>query len=183
MPENAMIPIGDDINAGIDESTVTYVEKIITLSGLTKTSADILTMEMNAFTSESPHPTGKEIAAHVGCSREWVYRVQKDGRYIAAKDKIQDIWFRSQAGSVYQAVLETAREGKVGAQRLALDVMGKHVTRVETKNVNISADMTADSALDLDAAIDKFIIMIGNRGWSLEMLADRWRSLKGTQAF
>jgi len=180
---NAMSPLDQEVNDGIDQATVTYVDKIISLSGLSKTAADVLAMEMNAFTSESPHLTGQEIADHVGCSREWVYRVQKDSRYLAAKDKIQDVWFRSQAGSVYAAVLTTAREGKVGAQKLALEVMGKHVTRVESRNVNISADMTTDGALDLDNAIDKFLVMIGNRGWSLEMLADRWRDLKSSQAF
>ena len=93
------------------------------------------------------------------------------------------MWFQSQAGSVYQAVLDTARQGKVGAQKLALEVMGKHVTRIESKNVNVNADMVSGSDLNLDKAIDKFLIMIGNRGWSLEMIADRWRVLKQTQAF
>lgn len=182
MSDTAMIPVDPDITDGIEQANYDYIEKYISLSGLTKTMSDILREEMMAYTSESPHLKGQEIADKVGCSVVWVYRCQKDARYLAAKDKIQDMWFQSQAGSVYQAVLETARAGKVGAQKLALEVMGKHVTRIESKNINISASMDT-GPLDLDAAIDKFLVMIGNRGWSLEMLADRWRILKSTQAF
>jgi len=181
--ENMPVPIDTDIQDGIDGANYNYIEKFISLSGLSGTMSDILRTEMIAYTSESPHPTGQEIADKVGCSVVWVYKCRQDARYLAAKDKIQDMWFKSQAGSVYQAVLETARDGKVGAQKLALEVMGKHVTRIESKNVNISGDMISVGDLNLDKAIDKFLIMIGNRGWSLEMIADRWRILKQTQAF
>ena len=181
--ENMPVPMDQDIQEGIDGANYDYVEKFISLSGMSGTMSDILRTEMMAYVSESPHPTGQQIADTVGCSVVWVYQCRKDARYLAAKDKIQDMWFQSQAGSVYQAVLDTARQGKVGAQKLALEVMGKHVTRIESKNVNVNADMVSGSDLNLDKAIDKFLIMIGNRGWSLEMIADRWRVLKQTQAF
>jgi len=183
MSDNALIPLDPDVTDAIDGANYDYVEKYISLAGMSRVMGDILREEMLAYTSESPHPTGQQIADKVGCSVVWVYRCQKDARYLSAKDKIQDMWFRSQAGSVYKAVLQTAQGGKVGAQKLALEVMGKHVTRVESRNVNINTDMTTDGALGLDNAIDKFLVMIGNRGWSLEMLADRWRDLKASQAF
>ena len=183
MSGTQLTPVNADVNDGIEQANYDYVEKYIGLARMSRIMSDILREEMLAYTSESPHPTGQQIADKVGCSLVWVYRCQKDARYLAAKDKIQDIWFRSQAGSVYAAVLETARAGKVGAQKLALEVMGKHVTRIESKSVHIDASMAETGTLDLDAAIDRFLIMVGNRGWSLEMLAERWRELKNTQAF
>jgi len=183
MSENAMIPVDQDVSDGIVQSNYDYIEKHISLSGMPKKMGDILRAEMMAYVSESPYPTAAKIAETCECSVIWVYQCHTDVRYIAAKDKIQDMWFQSKAGSVYAAVLDTARAGKVGAQKLALEVMGKHVTRIESKHVNISADMRSDGTLDLDKAIDRFIVMLGNRGWSLEMLADRWRELKGQQAF
>lgn len=183
MSENAMIPLDAQVQDGIDGANYDYVEKYVSMSGLPKLKAAILQAEMMQYTSESPPLTAAQIAAKCDCHVNTVFQAHKDARYLAAKDKIQDMWFQSQAGSVYTAVLKTARDGKVGAQKLALEVMGKHVTRIESKNVNISADMSVDGALNLNDAIDRFIIMIGNRGWSLEMLADRWRELKSTQAF
>lgn len=182
MSDTAMIPVDPDITDGIEQANYDYVEKYVSLSGLPKVKAAILQAEMADYVSESPHGTAAKIAERVGCHVNTVFQAHKDARYLAAKDKIQDMWFQSQAGSVYQAVLETARAGKVGAQKLALEVMGKHVTRIESKNINVSATMDT-GPLDLDAAIDRFLVMIGNRGWSLEMLADRWRILKSTQAF
>ena len=181
--ENLPVPMDPDIQDGIDGANYDYIDKFISLAGMSRLMESILRVEMLAYTSESPLPTGQQIADKCDCSREWVYKCQNDARYMAAKDKIQDMWFQGQAGSVYQAVLQTARDGKVGAQKLALEVMGKHVTRIESKNVNVNADMVSVGDLNLDKAIDKFLIMIGNRGWSLEMIADRWRILKQTQAF
>jgi len=181
--ENLPVPMDPDIQDGIDGANYDYVEKFISLAGMSRLMQAILRAEMRAYVSDSPLPTGQQIAIQCDCTREWVYKVQSDVRYMTAKDKIQDMWFQGQAGSVYQAVLETARQGKVGAQKLALEVMGKHVTRIESKNVNINSDIGSTPDLNLDKAIDKFLIMIGNRGWSLEMIADRWRILKQTQAF
>ena len=170
----------------MEVNAVDYVEKCISLAGMPKVMAYILREEMTDYTSESPPATAQQIADRVGCHINSVFKAHKDARFLSAKDKIQDIWFNSQAGSVYKAVLDTARAGKVGAQRLALDVMGKHVTRVETKNVNINADIMGvqDGSMDnATAMVDKFLIMLGNRAWSLDMIADRWRILKSQQAF
>ena len=183
MSDHALTPVNADIQDGIEQDNYDYVEKYVALSGLPKFKAKILQAEMANYMSDSPPLTAAQIAENVGCHVNTVFQAHKDSRYLACKDKIQDMWFQGQAGSVYAAVLQTARDGKVGAQKLALEVMGKHVTRIESKSVHIDASMADTGALDLDAAIDRFLIMIGNRGWSLEMLADRWRELKASQAF
>lgn len=173
----------ESIEQAIDDNAYDFTEKYIAMAGLPRIRSAILRTEMLNYMSESPCMTAQQIADQVDCSVESVYKAHRDVRYKAAKSHIQDMWFQGMAGNVYKAVLDTAMAGKVGAQKLALEVMGKHVTRVETRNINTNVDIMGDQTFDLDAAIDKFIIMVGNRGWSLEMLADRWRILKSSQAF
>jgi hypothetical protein len=171
------------IQQAIDESSFDYVDKYIALSQLPKMKAAILREEMSDYVSESPPRSAQQIADSIGCAVRTVYQAHNDARFLAAKDKIQDMWFQSMAGEVYKAVLDTAKGGKVGAQKLALEVMGKHVTRIESKNVNVNADITSGGVNSIDDSVDRFLTMLGNRGWSLEMIADRWRILKSQQAF
>jgi len=173
----------ESIDQAILDNQYDYAEKYISLSGLPRVKADILRVEMQQYMSESPSMSAKQIAKSLDCSVESIYKAHKDARYIAAKDKILDIWFAGQAGSVYKAVISTAIDGKVGAQRLYLESVGKTSKRIETHNVNLNADILSDQTTDLDGAIDRFLIMIGSRGWSLDMLADKWRQLKNQQAF
>jgi hypothetical protein len=175
--------IDTTIQQAIDETSFDYVEKYISLSALPKIKAAILREEMKDYVSESPCRTATQIAEDIGCHINTVFQAHKDARFLAAKDKIQDMWFQSMAGEVYKAVLDTAKGGKVGAQKLALEVMGKHVTRIESKNVNVTADITSVGVNSIDDSVDRFLTMLGNRGWSLEMIADRWRILKSQQAF
>jgi hypothetical protein len=172
----------EQVEQAIDQENYDFIEKYISVSSLPRLQADILRTEMLAYVSETPSMSAKEIAEVVGCSVPLVYKAHNDARFIAAKDKIQDMWFQSMAGDVYKAVLDTAKAGKVGAQKLALEVMGKHVTRIESKNVNVNADIMGISG-DTTDMVDKFLTMLGNRGWSLDMIADRWRLLKASQAF
>lgn len=176
-----MIPT--EAEQAIDDNTFDFAEKYIAMAGLPRIRSAILRTEMLDYMSESPSMSAQQIADHVGCSVESVYVAHRDVRYKVAKSHIQDMWFQGMAGNVYKAVLDTAMAGKVGAQKLALEVMGKHVTRVETRNVNLNADILSDQTVDMDSAVDRFLIMLGTKGWSLDMLADKWRTLKNQQAF
>ena len=171
------------LEQAVETDNYDIVEKSISLSNLPKALEYVLRAEIDDFVSESPRATAADIAERAGVHINSVFRAHKDVRYLQAKDRIQDIYFQGKADIFYSALVDSARSGKVGAIKLGLEITGKHVTRIESRNVNISAGMDTDGTLDLDKAIDRFIVMIGNRGWSLEMLADRWRVLKSTQAF
>jgi len=182
MPETMPVP-SEQIQQVIEDDSFNIVDKSISLANLPKGLEYVLRVEIDDFVSESPRSTAAEIAERAGVHINTVFRAHKDARYISAKDRIQDIYFQGKADRFYTALLKSADSGKVGAIKLGLEITGKHVTRIESRNVNISADIGTDGAINLDAAIDKFLIMIGNRAWSLEMLADRWRELKAQQAF
>ena len=173
----------EHVDQTLDKRELDYTEKYITISGLPRVKADILRAEMTQYMSESPSMSAQQIADHLDCSVESVYQAHKDVRFIKAKDQILTMWYQNQQDKVYKAVIQTAIDGKVGAQRLYLESTNRTSKRIETRNMNLNADIMGDQGLDLDSAIDKFLIMIGNRGWSIEMVADRWRSLKNSQAF
>lgn len=181
MAETLPVP-AEQIDQAITDDSYDLVEKSISLANMPKALEYVLRVEIDDFVSESPRVTAAEIAERAGVNISSVFRAHRDARYIAAKDRIQDIYFQGKADRFYSALLKSADSGKVGAIKLGLEITGKHVTRIESKNINVSATMDT-GPLDLDAAIDRFLVMIGNRGWSLEMLADRWRILKSTQAF
>ena len=173
----------EGIDQAIEDVSYDIVEKSIAMSGLPKALEYVLRVEMEDFMSESPRVTAEEIADRAGVNISSVFRAHKDARYIAVKDKIQDIYFQGKADRFYHALLRAADANKVGAIRLGLEVTGKHVNRVETRNINVNADILSDQAVDIDSAVDRFLIMLGTKGWSLEMIADKWRSLKSQQAF
>jgi len=182
MSENVPVPI-EEMEEAIENADYDVIEKHITIAQLPKGLEYVLRVEMEDFMSESPRATAEETAERAGVHAQTVFRAHRDARYIAVKDRIQDIYFQGKADRFYAATLKAADAGKVGAIKLGLEMTGKHVDRSESKSVNISADVGIDGAFNLDAAIDRFLIMVGNRGWSLEMLADRWRQLKTEQAF
>ena len=173
----------EEIEEAIVNADYDVIEKNISMAQLPKGLEYVLRVEMEDFVSESPRATAEEVAERAGVHSQTVFRAHRDARFIAVKDRIQDIYFQGKADRFYAATLKAADAGKVGAIKLGLEMTGKHVDRRESKNVNIRADMTTSGEFNLDNAIDKFLIMIGNRGWSLEMIAEKWRNLKSSQAF
>jgi hypothetical protein len=170
------------VDQALEDKQYNYVEKLLSMSGLPKAMEYVLREEMSDYMSESPRRTAKEIAETVGVHVQTVYTAHRDSRYLDTKDKIQDIYFQSKANIFYEALIDSAQSGKVGAIKLGLQITGKHVDRIETKNVNVNADIaTFDSGIE--QTVDRFLIMLGNKAWSLEMIADRWRVLKESQAF
>ncbi len=179
-----LLPVpNEEIEEAIESEAFDVIEKNISMASLPKGLEYVLRVEMEDFVSESPRATAEDIAERAGVHSQTVFRAHRDARFIAVKDRIQDIYFQGKAERFYSALLKSADSGKVGAIKLGLEITGKHVTRIESRNVNINTDMSTDGTFNLDNAVDKFLVMLGNKGWSLEMIADKWRLLKSKQAF
>lgn len=186
MPDNnkkndSLSPVNKE---SMDNSAMDFnvVDKCIRLADLPKSMEYILREEISDFCRESPRRTNREIAAAAGVHENSVYNAHNDIRFIRARDKLQDIYFRTKTGRFYQALLDAADNGKIGAIKLGLEIAGKHInkTEVTTHKVNDTNDL---QGINMDQAVEKFLIMLGSRGWSLNMIAEVWNRLKNQQAF
>ena len=113
------------LDHAIDADNYDIIEKSIAMANLPKAMEYILREEMSDFMSESPRVTAEEIAERAGCNISSVFRAHRDARFMAVKDRIQDIWFQSKADIFYSALIKSADSGKVGAIKLGLQITGK----------------------------------------------------------
>lgn len=169
--------------AGLKE--VDFVEYYASVSNLTGTEFAVLKTELDALFSESPrHLTLDQVSEIIGCNRQTVHRIHHKPAYIACKDKLFDIHVRDQAGRFWADLAKESSKGKVSATKIGLQMTGKHADLIQTKNVNVNTSVPAiGESLSLDKAIDRFIIMLGERGYSIEDIDARWVQLKASQAF
>ena len=157
------------------------VESDIEYHTLTKVERLILSAEVKDFMSESSR-TVEAISKEIGVSMSSIFRAHKNQRYTSVFDRVTDRIFQTMAHVGYSGLLKAARDGKVSASKLILEVTNKYTPKVQTESVNVNVNI-GDDRMTPDAAIERFLVLLGTRGWSLEMIAEVWHRLKASQAF
>ena len=181
-----MLMVLKPLKKAIDDDNICrstdIVENCIDISQLTKSHKMIIREEIHDFVSESSR-TVPDIANKLGIHVNTVYAAHRDERYRRAFTLACDRLFQDMAHIGYSSIVKSARDGKVSAAKLILEITGKHVDKIQTANVNVNVDITPEVGMNPRVAVEQFLTMLGTRGWSIEEINQIWASLKESQAF
>lgn len=167
-----------------NEQAMDIVENCVNVCNLPKSMILVLREEVNDFMSESQR-NALEIAESCDIHVNSVFNAHKDKRYIAVKNQIIRSLFQGKADVFFSGLITAAKQGKVSAIKLGLEVQGYHIDKVQTHNVNVNTDIMglAGATLDIDEGLRRFLILYASKGYTLQRIIDTWNELKATQAF
>jgi len=157
------------------------IESHTKLIDLPKNQILILHEEIYDFMSESSR-TIAQIAKKLKIHVQTVYYAHRSRAYKACKQSILHELFMQDSQVFYTALVKAAKNEKIGAIRLGLEVQGIYTPKHQTENVNVNVNVGSDNMTPI-AAIERFLTMLGARGWSIEQLTEIWNNLKQSQAF
>lgn len=158
-----------------------YVQTRAHIAGLS--TPQLLVMQELAIDliSESPR-TNCQLAEHLGMHRNTIGKYRTDTRFNRVLSEMVFAVTKGKLDVIMADLMKAAHQGKVAAIKLLLEYVGEYTQKIATLNMHVQAG-NIDSDMDLDSAVDKFLIMLGSRGWNIQQLTARWVSLKGRQAF
>ena len=187
-PDDNSIAVIEGIKSAVDQEyddkAYDLLESAIDSAILPPGLICVLREEVNDFMSESSR-TCEEKAAAAGVHIATVFRARADKRYIALYNSIIRGLFQGKADVFFSGLIEAAKQGKVSAIKLGLEVQGYHIDKVQTHNVNVNTDIMglAGSTLDIDEGLRRLLILYASKGYTLQRIIDTWQELKATQAF
>jgi len=160
------------------------IETYAKVAGLSGIAISILIALVHDSTSDSPR-TMREIADDLGIHEQTIYKNKRNPLFNRLHATILREVFQGNLDRVYRGMMVGVDKGNTGMVKLALEHSGEYVQEFRNVNVNLNRNVSAldTQPLDIDDATDRYLTMLGTRGWSLEMIAERWHKLKSEQAF
>lgn len=159
-----------------------YLEKSADIAALTHKQKAYLRAIIDDYLSESPRSDGA-ICDEIGIHRDSALKYRKNPRFNAVLSQVLYACTKGKFDVILSSLFTAARQGKVSAAKLLMEYIGEYTFKMQTLNLNVNRDILSTQTLDIDAATEKYLTMLGTRGWSLEMIADMWHKLKSEQAF
>jgi len=169
------------IDAESMENVNDLLENAVNIADLTKSQRRVLKEEIHDFMTESSRSV-VAIAEKLEIHPETVYTAHRAPVYRQLFTQLTDQIFMDMAHIGYSGIIKGARDGKVSASKLILEVTGKYTPKHQTENVNVNVNVGSDNMTPI-AAIERFLTLLGARGWSIEQLTEIWNNLKQSQAF
>jgi hypothetical protein len=171
-------------DTALEEHDFADVEKYCQLAGLPPIGIAIMIALVSDHVSDSPR-TGSVIADDLGIHENTVYKYRRNPLFNRLHAQILREIFQGNLDRVYKGMMIGVDKGNTGMVKLALEHSGEYVQQFRNVNVNLNRNVSAldTQPLDIDTAAERFLSMLGTRGWSLEMVVDLWHRLKREQAF
>ena len=133
--------------------------------------------------SDTPRSDVK-IAEDVGIDRVTVASYRSDPAFGMALSTLVVGIARGRSDLYLRWTEQSAKDGKVAAQKLLWEISGIYIQRKKSMNMNI--DMTLDTGnvpKTYTDAVDDFLIALGEAGWNAQQIVERFNSLRASGAW
>lgn len=159
-----------------------YLQRTADIAGLTHKRKAYLKAIVDDYMLESPR-SDVDICESIGISRDTALTCRQDPRFNAVLSQVLYACTKGKFDVILSSLFKAARQGKVSAAKLLMEYIGEYTFKMQTLNLHVNRGIMDTNPMDIDAAAEKFLTMLGGRGWSLEMVVDLWHKLKSEQAF
>lgn len=166
----------------LQEYDFSDVETYARIAGLNEIAISILIALVEDHVSDSPRTYG-QIADHLGIHENTVLKYRRNALFNRLhRDILREI-FHGNLDKVYRGMMIGVDKGQSGMVKLAMEMQGEHTPTMQSLNVNVNRTISDDKPLDIMETTERYLTMLGAKGWSLDMIAEVWNRLKSEQAF
>ncbi len=131
---------------------------------------------------DSPR-TGSQLADDLGFHENTIYKYRRNSLFNHLYAGILREIFHGNLDRVYRGMMKGVDKGQSGMIKLAMEMQGEHTPTMQSLNVNVNRTISDDKPLDIIETTERYLTMLGAKGWSLDMIAEVWERLKKQQAF
>ncbi len=179
MPQKAL---ETQTQTAIVENDFDDIKKYCEVAGLPPMGISILIAMVQDDVSESPR-SGYELADDLGVHFNTIYKYRRNSLFNRLHAEILREIFHGNLDKVYAGMMIGVKKGQSGMVKLAMEMQGEHTPTMQSLNVNVNRTISDDKPLDIVETTERYLTMLGAKGWSLDMITEVWERLKKQQAF